>query len=119
MLFSSLPTDIIHHILSYNETLKLRNGKYIGQIPLDDTRYVLLKTIPTFNVVCSDDGYCCTVYVRFSLSTRLHTIKMNIDYDRLNAQTRYCYRNLLYKEVKRHAHDSNVKFVESYCGKKL
>ena len=32
MLFSYLPTDIIHHILSYNETLKHRNGKYMGQI---------------------------------------------------------------------------------------
>jgi hypothetical protein len=46
MLFSSLPADIIHNILSYNETLKLRNGKYMGQISQTDERYKLLQNIP-------------------------------------------------------------------------
>ena len=32
MSFSSLPLDIVNHILSYNGTLKLRNGKYMVQI---------------------------------------------------------------------------------------
>jgi hypothetical protein len=46
MLFSSLPTDIIHHILSYNGTLKLRNGKYMNQIDQHDDRYKMLQTMP-------------------------------------------------------------------------
>ena len=46
MLFSSLPIDIVHHIVSYTGVLKLRNGKYIGQISLTDTRYELLRNIP-------------------------------------------------------------------------
>ena len=46
MLFSSLPTDIIHHILSYIGTLKNRNGKYMGQISTSDKRYELLLKIP-------------------------------------------------------------------------
>ena len=46
MLFSSLPIDIIHYILSYNETLKLRHGKYMGQISQTDARYNLLQSIP-------------------------------------------------------------------------
>ena len=45
MLFSSLPTDIIHHILSYIGTLKHRNGKYMGQISKTDKRYELLLKI--------------------------------------------------------------------------
>jgi hypothetical protein len=45
MSFSSLPTDIIHHILSYNETLKIRNGKYMIQISKTDKRYKLLLKI--------------------------------------------------------------------------
>jgi hypothetical protein len=46
MLFSSLPTDIVHHILSYNENMKLRNGKYMGQVSKTDKRYELLLKIP-------------------------------------------------------------------------
>ena len=46
MLFSFLPTDIIHHILSYIGTLKHRNGKYMGQISTSDKRYELLLKIP-------------------------------------------------------------------------
>ena len=46
MLFSSLPTDIIHHILSYIGKLKHRNGKYMGQISTSDKRYELLLKIP-------------------------------------------------------------------------
>ena len=46
MLFSSLPTDIIHHILSYIGALKHRNGKYMGQISTSDKRYELLLKIP-------------------------------------------------------------------------
>jgi len=46
MLFLSLPTDIIHHILSYIGTLKYRNGKYMGQISKSDKRYELLLKIP-------------------------------------------------------------------------
>ena len=41
----NLPIDIIHHILSYNGILKLRNGKYMGQISKSDKRYELLLSI--------------------------------------------------------------------------
>jgi len=49
MLFSYLPIDIIHHILSYNGTLKMRNGKYMNQIVTDDSRIHLLSKIPVFH----------------------------------------------------------------------
>ena len=35
-----------HHILSYTGAIKLRNGKYMGQISPTDERYKLLQTIP-------------------------------------------------------------------------
>ena len=46
MSFSSLPLDIVHHILSYNGNIKLRTGKYMGQISKTDKRYELLLKIP-------------------------------------------------------------------------
>ena len=41
-----LPTDIVHHILTYTGALKLRNGKYMGQISKSDDRYEMLLEIP-------------------------------------------------------------------------
>ena len=46
MIFRLLPHDIIHHILSYNDTIKYRNGKYMNQICKNDKRYKLLLKIP-------------------------------------------------------------------------
>jgi len=45
-LAAILPTDIVDHILGYTGKLKLRNGKYMGQISKLDPRYVQLNTIP-------------------------------------------------------------------------
>jgi len=46
MIFAFLPEDVIHYILSYNDTIKYRNGKYMDQICKKDKRYELLLKIP-------------------------------------------------------------------------
>ena len=45
--FEKLPMELIDIILNYNGSIKLRNGVYINQIPRNDTRYELLKQLPT------------------------------------------------------------------------
>lgn len=44
--FKKIPKELLHIILSYNGTIKYKNGKYINQIYPDDIRYILLLTIP-------------------------------------------------------------------------
>ena len=46
MIFLHLQQDIIQHILSYNDSIKYRNGKYMNQISKNDARYDLLSKIP-------------------------------------------------------------------------
>lgn len=40
-VYQSLPMDLIHHILSYNESIVLRNGIYMNRISKEDPRLQL------------------------------------------------------------------------------
>lgn len=44
--FHHLPPEIVRIILSYNGTIKERNGLYMNQLPTTDVRYRMLLTIP-------------------------------------------------------------------------
>lgn len=55
--YCNLPLDIIHHILSYNDAIKWRNGKYMNQLSKSDMRYQLLKTVSKPRVDIFIDGH--------------------------------------------------------------
>ena len=44
-IFQGLPQDLLHIILSYNGTIKYRNGMYMNQLSNDDARYGRLLSI--------------------------------------------------------------------------
>ena len=43
LCFSKLPIDLINIIISYNDTIVLRNGKYIDRINKLDPRYKIVN----------------------------------------------------------------------------
>ena len=82
MLFSSLSIDIVHHILSYNGTLKLRNGKYMGQISKTDNRYMMLLKIPrVFTNVVPNFCYVLRVNERLTIKIWMYLFTKPVDYE--------------------------------------
>ena len=45
-LWKEIPTDILHLILKYDGRIRERNGIYMNQIPIQDERYEIIKSIP-------------------------------------------------------------------------
>ena len=44
-IFEQLPKELLHLILSYDGTIKYRNGMYMNQWSKTDPRYQLLRTL--------------------------------------------------------------------------
>ena len=53
-IFNKLPTEIINHILLYDEHFSMRKGEIISIIPKTDYRYKLISFI-TFNLVSFEE----------------------------------------------------------------
>jgi hypothetical protein len=67
MYYKNLPNEIIHNILSYIDTVKLRNGQYMNQIAKNDKRYNFLLKIPR-NIISYKYLYpCCHIKVNKKL----------------------------------------------------
>ena len=82
MVFSSLPTDIIYHILSYNENFKMRNGKYMGQISKSDKRYeLLLKISRKIYKICTNHAYFVTVNELLRINIYVFFYARPLEYD--------------------------------------
>jgi hypothetical protein len=57
-LFKLIPMDILINILSYDGSIKYRNGKFIDQIKNDDERYKLLNQIsPVKTILLYNNSY--------------------------------------------------------------
>lgn len=87
--FTNLPLDIIHHIISYNDIIKLRNGKYMNQLSKIDGRYQMLQKIPTPRILDFRDGtfQLVVVFTKHSCESQqlrfhynIHTRIMTLQY---------------------------------------
>ena len=90
MFFSSLPQDIVHHILSYSGEIKFRNGKYMGQISKSDKRYELLSQIRRTILHYSTISHSLSPYCMY-VDERL-TIKFWMWNGTKRPEYQYCFR---------------------------
>ena len=86
----TIPLDLWYFIQEYEGSIKMRNGKYMGQIPTNDKRYRLLKNIVEMQVHYSNalpHGYY--KYIKFSNNCSLQ-IRYS-EYFESYLYTYYCY----------------------------
>jgi len=61
-----LPTELNYLVLEYAGKVRLRNGKYMNQIPKDDPRYDILKRLPlkkgSHNMICNQMCWIIDVF---------------------------------------------------------
>ena len=92
--FAYLPNGIIRNIIAYTgATYKKRNGKYMGQIPKSDIRYVLLLTIPT-KMIWTEISQDRSTYQYFQSSVILTRINDETDRFDLNPSV-YLYMYII------------------------
>lgn len=74
MLFSDIPMDIIHTILSYSEVIRLRNGKYMNQIPKNDSRYAMIAMIMPIYYIIWLEGLSSGHFFKYILFPNGHSL---------------------------------------------
>ena len=95
--YSDLPLDIIHNILSYTGKIKLRNGKYMGQIPKTDERYMMIDSIPRYVRYDYDDNtYGLFVWLKTAKAPDYKSKFINITCDFEIREIKYVYCTLLH-----------------------
>ena len=90
MNLSFLPEDVVFHILSYNDRIKYRNGKYINQICKDDKRYKLLLRIPPI-IVNSDYEDVYEIIHCYDICYRPTYTLLCVDLENDNIIYTFCY----------------------------
>jgi hypothetical protein len=85
MTFYKLPYDLIDIILSYDGTIKIRNGKYMNQISKNDSRYELIQKNPRGKMIINSTSYFAYEVIfsnnaRLQISSWFSSKKLYIDY---------------------------------------
>ena len=67
-MFSNLPIDIVHLIIEYNESMKLRNGVYMNQLDTKNAKFnkvrdIYIKKTEVFNEILIHYGLKQPFYI--------------------------------------------------------
>jgi hypothetical protein len=88
-----LPEDVVFHILSYNDRIKYRNGKYMNQICKSDKRYKLLLTISPI-MANQDHQHVHEMKHRLYVSYTPTYTSLCVDLENENIVYTFCYNVL-------------------------
>jgi hypothetical protein len=92
--YSFLPEDIIHYILSYNDKIKYRNGKYMNQISKSDKRYRELNRIsPIYQDYNFPDIYYIYIcrHTTYDMISKDTDTKLYVDLENNEIIYTFCY----------------------------
>ena len=88
-IWTTLPRELINMILEYDDTIRLRYGKYMNRISKYDSRYLPLFLRPKCKLVIWDN------YVFEVTIINKRGRKFIVTYDIKNKQSLYYYQSLL------------------------
>lgn len=93
--WENIPYDLATHIIQYTGKMKNRCGKLMGQIPTDDVRYTLLRTIPVKQYYPLLHCRYCEINVKFH-NEKYRIMRQHFDN---NAVTHYFYMLHFYERI--------------------
>jgi hypothetical protein len=75
-----VPFEVLHIILSYDGSIKYRNGKWMNQLSNKDGRYDLLRSIPRPMPSINNDLYFCFILYFTNKKYKLSITNFNNHY---------------------------------------
>jgi hypothetical protein len=107
-IFNKLSSDLIDKILSYDNILILRNGKYMNIIPKHDKRYKLLERLPrpikiyssSYNYIYSIRLFNFNDYIPYGYILTYNIINKNIFYLSIKFSYRVFEKFIKYNKTK-------------------
>lgn len=100
-MFSNLPIDIVHLIIEYNESMKLRNGVYMNQLDTKNAKFnkvrdIYIKKTEVFNEILIHYGLKQPFYIDiFIYSEKKIKFGFIIDYFYIqNTFNICCYKDI-------------------------
>ena len=88
-----VPLEVLHNILSYDGSIKYRNGKWIDQLSKKDRRYDLLRSIPRPVPYINNDLYFCFIIYFSNKKYKLSIANFNNHYHIDNINYNFWFTN--------------------------